>query len=126
VNPVPTRRHDDEDRPTRASNKASTASNKATTASRKDTATLSAADAAAAAVSQLDGLIAKQPMSVTSVQPAEGGWFVDIEVVEDRRVPTTSDMLALYEVELDPTGRLQAYRRTRRYRRGTPNGKEAS
>ncbi|HVV19106.1 MAG TPA: gas vesicle protein GvpO [Pseudonocardiaceae bacterium] len=104
---MPTRRHDDENTP-------------------KRTRRLSAADAATAAVEQLTSLIAKQPMSVTSVEPAEKGWLVGIETVEERRVPATSDMLALYQVELDAAGRLRAYRRTQRYLRGRPNGKEAS
>jgi hypothetical protein len=92
---------------------------------------LSAVDAAAAAAEQLSGFIAAKPTAVTSVEPANDGdgWFVGIEIVEERRVPSSSDMLAMYEVELDPDGELQAYRRTRRYLRGRPsgpNGKEAT
>jgi hypothetical protein len=45
-----------------------------------------------------------------------------VEVVEESRIPSTSDMLVLYEVELDLRGELLAYRRTRRYLRGRSNG----
>jgi Gas vesicle synthesis protein GvpO len=48
----------------------------------------------------------------------EDGWIVEVEIVEDRRIPSSADMLALYEIELDADGELLAYRRTRRYRRG--------
>jgi hypothetical protein len=45
---------------------------------------------------------------------------VDVEVVEVRRIPDTTDVLALYEVTTDSDGILQGYRRLRRYARGTP------
>ena len=61
----------------------------------------------------------RRPVQVTGVAPAdEDGWIVQAEIVEDRRIPSSADMLALYEIELDADGDLLAYRRTRRYRRG--------
>ncbi len=39
-------------------------------------------------------------------------------MIEDRRIPSSTDMLALYEVVLDMDGELLSYRRTRRYTRG--------
>jgi Gas vesicle synthesis protein GvpO len=47
---------------------------------------------------------------------------VEFEVVEDRRIPSSSDILALYEVEMDADGELLALRRTRRYLRGQTHG----
>lgn len=68
----------------------------------------------------------RQPLQMTSVSPTEDGWLVEVEVIEDRRIPSSSDILALYEVELDDTGELLAYQRTRRYLRGqTGNGGNA-
>ena len=49
---------------------------------------------------------------------AEDGWVVGIEVVEDRRIPSSSDILAAYETALDMDGQLLSYRRVRRYPRG--------
>ena len=46
----------------------------------------------------------KQPEGVTGVAPAEDGWIVAVEVVEDRRIPSSSDILASYEAGLDMTG----------------------
>jgi hypothetical protein len=59
-----------------------------------------------------------QAVQMTGVAPTEGGWIVEAEVVEDRRIPSLADILALYEIELDADGILLAYPRTRRYRRG--------
>ena len=47
----------------------------------------------------------------------EGGWRVTLEVVELRRIPDSTDVLASYEVEVDDDGDLREYRRTRRYYR---------
>src|SRR3954467_14409173 len=66
-------------------------------------------------VTELTGLEAGR---MTSLQPTEGGgWIVEVEVVEDRRIPSSSDILGLYEMELDADGQLLSYRRTQRYLR---------
>ncbi|WP_442943790.1 gas vesicle protein GvpO [Nocardia sp. NBC_00508] len=80
---------------------------------------LSAAQAVAAAIENLVELTSKQPEGVTSMEPTEDGWLVEVEVLEDHRIPSSSDMLALYQVEIDLDGNLLAYRRTRRYARGS-------
>ncbi|MBF0660850.1 gas vesicle protein GvpO [Rhodococcus sp. (in: high G+C Gram-positive bacteria)] len=80
---------------------------------------ISTAQAASAALTHLGTLTLKETQGVTSVEPAEDGWIVEVEVVEDRRIPASTDMLALYEVEIDLDGNLLAYRRTRRYARGS-------
>ncbi|HKS49756.1 MAG TPA: gas vesicle protein GvpO [Amycolatopsis sp.] len=79
---------------------------------------LSAVSIASKALDVLSGLTTKPLNGVTSVEPIEDGWLVEIEVLEERRIPSSSDMLALYEVELGFDGTLLAYRRTRRYGRG--------
>ncbi|KRE28204.1 gas vesicle protein GvpO [Mycobacterium sp. Soil538] len=65
-----------------------------------------------------------EPTRTTSVTPTEsGGWIIEVEVVEDRRIPSSGDILGLYEIEIDFSGEMLAYRRTRRYMRGqTLNG----
>jgi len=65
-----------------------------------------------------------EPVRMTSATPTdEGGWIIEVEMVEDRRIPSSADILALYEVELDSSGEMLAYQRTRRYMRGqTGNG----
>ncbi|MEU8384420.1 gas vesicle protein GvpO [Streptosporangium sp. NPDC048865] len=86
---------------------------------------LSAATAGAAGLRQITGLITKDTEGVTQVRRTEDGWLVEVEVVEDRHVPSSGDMLSLYQIEMDPTGDLLSYRRVRRYRRGRTDGGEA-
>ncbi|MEV6898876.1 gas vesicle protein GvpO [Amycolatopsis sp. NPDC051372] len=86
-----------------------------------------ASTAAASAVRQLDELITSEPVGVTSVEPLEDGWVVEVEVIEEHRIPSSADILALYEIELDTEGDLLAFRRTRRYARGkSGTGNEGS
>ena len=86
-----------------------------------------AAAAAEAGLRQIASLTGKNPEGVTGVEPTEDGWLVSVEVLEDRRVPSSGDILALYEAELDPDGSLLAYRRARRYSRNqATNEREAS
>ncbi|MGK8525407.1 gas vesicle protein GvpO [Nocardia asteroides] len=80
---------------------------------------LTAARAAAVAIEHLVDLTSKQVEGVTSMEPIEDGWLVEIEVLEDRRIPSSADILALFEVEIDFDANLLAYRRTRRYARGS-------
>ena len=79
---------------------------------------LTAAQAAQAALRQIAELTGKQPEGVTGVGPAEDGWVIGIEIVEDQRIPSSSDILAAYETTLDMDGELLSYRRVRRYPRG--------
>jgi gas vesicle protein GvpO len=82
------------------------------------TAQITAAEAGRAGMEQIAELTGKQPESVTGVEPAEDGWLVTVEVIEDRRIPSSTDILSTYETELTPDGDLISYRRQRRYARG--------
>jgi gas vesicle protein GvpO len=66
---------------------------------------------------QLRDLHGSEPESVSSLERTPDGWRVVLEVVEVRRVPDSTDVLAAYEVELDNDGDLLGYRRVRRYYR---------
>ena len=47
---------------------------------------------------------------MTAVEPTdEDGWIIEVEIVEDRRIPSAADILALYEIELGPDGDLLGY-----------------
>jgi cobalamin biosynthesis protein CbiD len=74
-----------------------------------------AARRAAHAVAELTG---HDVETVISIEPADDGWKVGVEVVETRRIPNSADILATYEVRLDAGGDLVSYRRTCRYARG--------
>lgn len=86
---------------------------------RRRRAALNAVSAGQLGLRYIADLTSKDTEGVTSVEPVEDGWVVDVEVVEDRRIPSTSDMLSVFECRLDDEGNLMSYRRTRTYRRGT-------
>jgi hypothetical protein len=79
-----------------------------------------AGEVARHAAAELAELIHKQPGDVTQLTRADDGWCVHVEVVELRRIPDTTDMMALYEVMTNEHGSLEGYRRLRRYVRGVP------
>ncbi len=91
---------------------------------RPSRSTMTAAEAARAALRQIAELTAKQPEGVTGVERTEDGWTVGIELVEDQRIPSSSDILATYEIAIGPDGEMQAYRRIRRYARGRGDTEE--
>jgi hypothetical protein len=95
-------------------------------ASRRGDAGLSAGEAAQVGLRQIAELTGKEAEGVTGVEPAEDGWIVGVEVVEDRRIPSATDILATYETELDMSGELLSYRRVRRYARGRGDGSEGT
>ncbi|HEX6932262.1 MAG TPA: gas vesicle protein GvpO [Streptosporangiaceae bacterium] len=80
---------------------------------------LTAAKVAQLGLRQIADLTGKDPAGVVSVESAEEGWTIGVEVVEDKRIPSSTDMLAIYQADLDETGELQSYRRLRRYSRGS-------
>ena len=79
-----------------------------------------ASQVAAQAAQQLLELTGKGVEGVTGLERTDDGWKVHVEVVEVRRIPDTTDILALYEVQVDEDGDLMGYRRLRRYARGVP------
>jgi hypothetical protein len=84
---------------------------------------LSAADAARAAVVQLDDLTEHDVEGVVSVERDDDGWRVGLELVESHRIPDSADILAVYEVRVDDDGELVSYRRGKRYFRGQTVGR---
>ncbi len=79
---------------------------------------LSAAQAGRAGLRQITELTGKHPEGVTGVRRSEDGWLVTVEVIDDRRIPSSTDILSTYETEIDGDGELMSYRRVRRYSRG--------
>ncbi|MEV0326439.1 gas vesicle protein [Micromonospora echinospora] len=77
-----------------------------------------AGEAAREGLRQVSRLTGRDPSGVTSVQPNGTGWRVGVELVEDHRIPASTDLLGLYEVDLDADGEVLSFRRVRRYQRG--------
>ena len=80
---------------------------------------VNAIGAARRAAESLQSLIGRPVEGVVEVNREDDGWLVAVEVLELARVPNTNDVLGVYEVELDPYGSLQGYRRRNRYVRGS-------
>ncbi len=88
------------------------------TAARTETRGLSAADAIRAARDVVVELTGKQVEGISALSRSdEGGWAVCVDVVELVRVPSSTDLLATYEVCLDGDGSLVDMERRRRYTR---------
>ncbi|MEU3498835.1 gas vesicle protein GvpO [Kitasatospora cineracea] len=79
---------------------------------------IGAAEAAGRAAAQVRAMTGRSPEGVTSVERTEDGWRIGVEVVESHRIPDSTDILALYRVDLDHDGDLRSYRRESRYHRG--------
>ena len=88
------------------------------TAPPKPVRLLSVVQAAQKARRQLQQITGLDVATVSAVEEHESGWRAYVNLVELRRVPATSDVLATYEAILDPTGELVTYRRLRRFLRG--------
>lgn len=83
---------------------------------------ITAVEAAQKAREQLGDLLGVPVDTVSGVNLADSAWQVRVEVVELRRLPPSTDVLATYEVDLDARGQLTGYERTSRYLRSQPVG----
>jgi hypothetical protein len=74
--------------------------------------------AARRAALHLAELTGKQFEGIVGIRKSEDGWCVEVEVLEMSRIPSTTDVLATFEVTLDGSGELVGYHRVARYVRG--------
>ncbi|MFJ8622259.1 gas vesicle protein GvpO [Kitasatospora sp. NPDC093550] len=93
----------------------------ATGTRRAEPERLTARGAAARAADCVQELTGRSAEGITSLKRTEDGWQVGVEVLEARRIPDSTDILAEYGVVLDADGELVSYRRNRRYHRGRAN-----
>ena len=105
-----------EDRPTRPRSSRSSSSAPRAEATKKRTGLQIAQEAAR----QLLELTGREAEGVVGMERTDDGWRIEVEVVEVRRIPDTTDVLALYEISVDEDGDVEGYRRLRRYGRGVP------
>jgi hypothetical protein len=66
-------------------------------------------------VAQVTGL---QPETVSGLTRDGEGWHVSVDMIELKRIPEVTDVMATYEVILDDQGNLLRYQRMQRYYRG--------
>ncbi|HYP22711.1 MAG TPA: gas vesicle protein [Actinomycetota bacterium] len=78
---------------------------------------LSAGEAIRAARDVVVELTGKQVEGISGINRSDGGWAVSLDVVELARIPSSTDLIATYEVCLDDDGGLVDMERRRRYTR---------
>jgi len=66
---------------------------------------------------QLGDLIGLVADSVSSLSKVDGGWKLVINMIELKRIPPSTDVLASFDVSMDEAGNVIDYQRSRRYRR---------
>jgi hypothetical protein len=79
---------------------------------------LSVPEIAMKARDQLIALTGLKAGTVSSLHHDSDGWHIVADMIELKRIPDSSDILATYEARLDEKGNLLSYERTRRYTRG--------
>ncbi len=67
--------------------------------------------------SELSSLTGLEISSTISAEKEEDRWLVSLEAVEKRSIPDSMDILAIYEMGLDPEGNMQEFKRTRMRKR---------
>lgn len=82
---------------------------------------LSAAELGRAALTTVQELTGFAPEAVTALEWDGEAWSITVDVLELSRIPSTTDVLGQYVVQLDQEGTLRGYRRTRRFQRGQPS-----
>ena len=56
-------------------------------------------------------------VTISAITKDEEGWHINVEMIELKRIPECTDMLATYETLADDQGNLIKFKRTRRYLR---------
>lgn len=79
---------------------------------------LDARQAAERATEYLSEVTGQEPEVVIAVEPDGDEWHVQLELLELARIPDTTDVLGLYQVDLDAGGEPIGHHRTGRYHRG--------
>jgi Gas vesicle synthesis protein GvpO len=83
-------------------------------------ARISARDLTIAARETVQDLTGYPPEAVSGLQWDGESWLVTVDVLELERIPSTTDLLATYVVQLDEGGGLLGYKRIKRFVRGQP------
>ena len=76
---------------------------------------LSASELSRAALTTVEELTGYEPEAVTALEWDGEFWLVSVDALELERIPSTTDVLGSYVVQLDEKGALHGYKRTGRF-----------
>jgi hypothetical protein len=76
---------------------------------------ISAADVVVHALKELSRVSGLPGDHVSSVACEPDGWHVTVDLIELRRIPASTDVIAAYDALFAPDGSLVSYHRRRRY-----------
>jgi Gas vesicle synthesis protein GvpO len=76
---------------------------------------LSAAELGEAALVTVKQLTGYEPEAVTGLEWDGEYWRITVDALELERIPSTTDVIGQYVVQLDDKGTLRGYKRTRRF-----------
>ena len=84
---------------------------------KSDNGRLSAGELGQAALKAVRELTGYKPEAVTALEWDGELWRITVDALELERIPNTTDVLGSYVVQLDDSGTLHGYKRTRRFLR---------
>jgi hypothetical protein len=70
---------------------------------------------------QFQELARLEALAVSGLAKIDGGWQVEVDVVEIPRIPDSASLLATYRVTTDEAGDVTGHERVRRFNLGTAN-----
>jgi hypothetical protein len=66
----------------------------------------------------IESIFNRKPDEITSLSAEDGGWKVNVEMLERKAVPDTQDILGTYELKFKGDGELIGYKRITMRKRG--------
>ena len=87
-------------------------------AGRNENGRLSAAELSQAALSTVETLTGYQPEAITGLEWDGECWNVTVDALEMARIPSSTDVIGSYMIQLDEHGTLRGYKRVKRFQRG--------
>lgn len=63
-------------------------------------------------------LLNKELESISNIEKSEGGWKVQVEVLERKSVPDKFDLLKIFEFNLNENGKILGFKQIKKIQRG--------
>lgn len=63
----------------------------------------------------------KEPEAISSLEETKEGWVLQCDVLEKKAVPSTFDLLKVFEFRLDKNGEITGFKQIKKVRRGDIN-----